>query len=48
MIERVLDGERTHHLGYEKRSPEGRNSGKSRKTLKGKQGKIPKQPFDRP
>jgi putative transposase len=36
----------THHLGYEKHSPEGKNSGnsrngKSRKTLKGKQGEIP-------
>ena len=46
LIERVLDGEMTHHLGYEKRSPEGKNSGnsrngKSRKTLKGKQGEIP-------
>jgi hypothetical protein len=26
LIERVLDGEMTHHLGYEKRSPEGKNS----------------------
>src|SRR5262249_27974693 len=39
-IERVLDGEMIHHLGYEKHSPEGRNSGnsrngKSRKMLKG-------------
>jgi putative transposase len=46
LIERVLDGERTHHLSYEKHSPEGKNSGnsrngKSRKTLKGKQGEIP-------
>ncbi len=46
LIERVLDGEMTHHLGYEKHSPEGKNSGnsrngKSRKTLKGKQGEIP-------
>jgi len=46
LIERVLDGEMTHHPGYEKHSPEGRNSGnsrngKSRKTLKGKQGEIP-------
>ena len=40
LIERVLDGEMTHHLGYEKHSPEGKKSGnsrngKSRKTLKG-------------
>src|SRR5215467_8510085 len=46
LIERVLDGEMTHHLGYEKHSPEGKNpgnsrNGKSRKTLKGKQGEIP-------
>src|SRR5262249_33466650 len=46
LIERVLDGEMTHHLGYEKHSPEGKTSGnsrngKSRKTLKGKQGEIP-------
>jgi putative transposase len=46
LIERVLDGEMTHHLGYEKHSPEGKNSGnsrtgKSRKTLKGEQGEIP-------
>ena len=39
LIERVLDGEMTHHLGYEKHAPEGKNSGnsrngKSRKTLK--------------
>src|SRR5262245_4158154 len=45
LIERVLDGEMTHHLGYEKNSPEGKNpgnsrNGKSRKTLKGKQGEI--------
>jgi putative transposase len=46
LIGRGLDGELIHHLGYEKRSPEGRNSGnsrngKSRKTFKGKQGEIP-------
>ena len=46
LIERVLDGEMTHHLGYEKHSPEGKNTGNSRngkssKTLKGKQGAIP-------
>jgi transposase-like protein len=45
LIELPLDGEITHHLGYEKHSPEGRNSGnsrngKSRKRLKGKQGEI--------
>jgi transposase-like protein len=26
LIERGLDGEMTHHLGYEKHSPEGKNS----------------------
>ena len=46
LIERVLEGEMTHHLGYEKHSPEGKNTGNSRngktsKTLKGKQGAIP-------
>src|SRR5262245_48651379 len=46
LIERILDGELTHHLGYKKHSPEGKNSGdsrngKSRKTLKGKQGEVP-------
>jgi hypothetical protein len=39
LIERVLDGELTHHLGYEKHSSEAKNSsnsrnGKTRKTLK--------------
>jgi putative transposase len=46
LIERVLEGELTHQLGYEKYAPEGKHSGnsrngKSRKTLKGKQGAIP-------
>jgi putative transposase len=46
LIERVLEGELTHHLGYEKHSPEGKNSGNSRngkthKRLKGKAGEIP-------
>src|SRR5262250_2809412 len=46
LIERVLDGEMTHHLGYEKHSPEGNNSGnsrngKSKKTLKGDFGTLP-------
>src|SRR4029450_2941999 len=46
LIERVLEGELTHHLGYEKHSPEGNNSGNSRngkthKRLKGKAGEIP-------
>src|SRR5882672_1908081 len=46
LIERVLEGEMTHHLGYEKHAPEGKNTGNSRngktaKTLKGKQGALP-------
>jgi putative transposase len=45
LIERALQGELTHHLGYEKHSVEGYGSGNSRngasrKTLKGKKGKI--------
>src|SRR5262249_61542828 len=45
LIERALQGEMTHHLGYEKHSIEGYGSGNSRngttsKTLKGKKGKI--------
>jgi putative transposase len=45
LLERALEGELTHHLGYKKHSPEGRNSGNSRngsetKTLKGKRGQL--------
>lgn len=45
LIERALQGELTHHLGYEKHSVEGYGSGNSRngtsrKTLKGKRGQI--------
>jgi putative transposase len=45
LIERALQGELTHHLGYEKHSVEGYGSGNSRngaskKTLKGKKGKL--------
>ncbi len=45
LVERALNGEMTHHLGYEKHSPTGNNSGNSRngttpKTLKGKRGQI--------
>lgn len=45
LVERALNGELTHHLGYEKHSAEGDNSGNSRngstpKTLKGKRGQI--------
>src|SRR5262245_44312793 len=43
LVERALQGELTHHLGYEKHSVEGYGSGNSRngaskKTLKGKRG----------
>jgi putative transposase len=46
LIERVLEGELTHHLGYEKHDPVGNNSGNSRngkttKVLKGEVGEIP-------
>jgi putative transposase len=45
LIERALQGEMTHHLGYEKHSVEGYGSGNSRngrtaKTLKGKKGQL--------
>ncbi len=45
LIERVLQGELTHHLGYEKYSVAGRQSGNSRngstpKTLKGRRGSL--------
>ena len=46
VLERALKAELTHHLGYEKHSPEGQNSGNSRngktkKTLKGEFGTLP-------
>jgi len=45
LLERVLDTELTHHLGYEKHDPAGYGSGNSRngaseKTLKGKNGEL--------
>jgi len=45
LVERALNGELTHHLGYEKYDPAGANSGNSRngttpKTLKGKRGQV--------
>jgi putative transposase len=45
LVERALNGEMTHHLGYEKHSPAGNNSGNSRngstsKVLKGKRGQV--------
>ena len=46
LLERAMDGEITHHLGYPKHSPEGYNTGNSRngtsrKILKGGRGKLP-------
>jgi len=45
LVERALDGELTHHLGYEKHSSAGDNTGNSRngttpKTLRGKRGQV--------
>lgn len=45
LVERALEGEMTHHLGYEKHNPAGRNSGNNRnghskKTLKDDQGQY--------
>jgi putative transposase len=45
VVERALQGEMTHHLGYEKHDPAGKNSGNSRngkstKTLRGKRGQL--------
>ena len=45
LIERLLGAELTHHLGYEKHSSAGTNSGNSRngsspKTIKGKRGQV--------
>jgi putative transposase len=36
IYERVMDGEMTHHLGYDKYAPSGRNSGNSRNGKSGK------------
>ena len=46
VLERALKAELTHHLGYEKHSPEGKipgnaRNGKSKKTLKGDFGTLP-------
>ena len=46
LVERAMEGELTHHLGYEKHSPSGHNSGnsrngKSQKTIKGDFGSLP-------
>lgn len=45
LVERALQGELTHHLGYAKHAPAGKNTGNSRngttsKTLKGKRGQV--------
>jgi putative transposase len=45
LVERALNGEMTHHLGYEKHDSSGNNSGNSRngttpKVLKGKRGQV--------
>src|ERR671921_1774861 len=45
LVERALDGELTHHLGYERHDPVGDNSGNSRngttpKTMRGKRGQV--------
>lgn len=45
LVERMLEGELTHHLGYEKSDPVGYGSGnsrngKTRKTLRSEQGEI--------
>lgn len=53
LVERALEGEMTHHLGYEKNNPAGRNTGNSRnghgkKTLKDEGGQYEiKVPRDR-
>ena len=46
VLQPAMQAELTHHLGYEKHSPEGKNSGnsrngKSKKTLKGQFGTLP-------
>ncbi len=45
LLERMLDGEMSHHLGYEKHAVEGRNTGNSRngkttKTVKTNHGEL--------
>ncbi len=46
LIEKAMDTEITHHLGYEKHSPSGKNTGNSRngkssKTIKSDSGELP-------
>lgn len=45
LLERALQGEMTHHLGYGKHAPEGKNTGnsrngKSQKTIRSKRGQL--------
>lgn len=45
LVERALEGEMTHHLGYEPHAPEGKNTGNSRngktvKTVIGERGEL--------
>jgi len=45
LVERALQGELTHHLGYDKHAPAGHHSGNSRngasaKTIQGKRGQL--------
>jgi putative transposase len=45
LVERAMQAELTHHLGYEKHAAEGDNTGNSRngsfpKTIKGKRGQL--------
>jgi transposase-like protein len=45
LVERALEGEMTHHLGYEPHAPEGKNTGNSRngktsKTVSGESGEL--------
>jgi len=46
LVEKAMDSELTHHLGYDKNSPKGKNTGnsrngKSKKTIKGDFGEVP-------
>jgi len=53
LVEKAMESELTHHLGYDKSNPTGKNTGnsrngKSKKTIKGDFGEIPiKVPRDR-
>lgn len=46
LIECALEGELTHHLGYDKHSPKGRNTGNSRNGKSGKRVKTGSGEFD--